>query len=144
MDMPVKPWLFQPGLLDQEGLLPAPLVQTGEELGAWCCGAMPASRLSAEDAGVGAFPNFRGRTEGLQGGPGQEEIISFHTSGFAIGVEKLNVWKSWKNHCLEDLEESLSPLQYPASIPVHCIQLYLSLFWNSQSSQFLLNTPGPV
>lgn len=109
----------------------------------WCCGAMPASRLSAEDAG-GAFPNFRGRTEGLQGGPGQEEIISFHTSGFAIGVEKLNVWKSWKNHCLEDLEESLSPLQYPASIPVHCIQLYLSLFWNSQSSQFLLNTPGPV
>lgn len=42
---------------------------------------MPASLLSAEDAGAGASPNFRGRTEGLQGGSGQEEIISFHTSG---------------------------------------------------------------
>lgn len=51
-------------------------------------------------AGVGAFPNFRDRTEGLQGGPGQEEIISFHTSDLAIGVEKLNVWKTWKNHRL--------------------------------------------
>lgn len=65
-------------------LLPAPLIQTGEEVGAWCCGAVPAFLLSAEGAGAGAFPNFRGRTEGLQGGPGQEEIISFHTNGLAI------------------------------------------------------------
>lgn len=77
----MKPWPFQSGLVDQEGLLSAPLMQTGEELGAWCCGAVPASLLSAEGAGAGAFLKFRGRTEGLQGGPGQEEIISFHTSG---------------------------------------------------------------
>lgn len=49
-----------------------------------------------------------------------------------------------KAKCLEDLEESLSPLQHSAVIPVHCIQLYLSLFWNCQSSQCLLHTPGPI
>lgn len=107
-------------------------------------GAVPASLLSAGGAGARAFPNFSARTEGLQGGPGQEEIISFHTNGLAIGVEKLNVWKSWKNQCLEDLEESLFSLWHPATIPVHCIYLSLSLFWNCQSSQFLLHTPGPI
>lgn len=113
----MKPWPFQPGLVDQEGLLPAYLIQTGEELGAWCCCAVPASLLSAEGSGARAFPNFRGRTESLQGGIGQEEIISFHINGLAVGVEKLKVWKSWKNHCLPCCTQHL--FLYTASITVH-------------------------
>lgn len=54
MDMPSEALALQ-GLVDQEGLLPAPLVQRGEELGAWCCGAVPTSLLSAEGTGAGAF-----------------------------------------------------------------------------------------
>lgn len=62
----VMPWPFQPGLVDQEGLLPAPLVQAREELGAWHRSAVPASLLSAEGAGWGAS-NCRDRTECLSG-----------------------------------------------------------------------------
>lgn len=72
----VKRWPFQPGLVDQEGLLPAPLVQAREELAAWCHSAVPASLLSAEGAGWGLLLTTGTRQNVCQGGPGHKEMIS--------------------------------------------------------------------